>query len=132
MGTKRTVDYELSARELNWNNKGKRQLKPKASVLFHLYTDMDDDFEKSNGTIYLEMRDVYFCAATTTRQSVFPPTYGIASSPSGRSGSARATTLTFPSSNQASPASETGPSRCRRILIVAVRLCRRSKENVPA
>ncbi len=73
MGTKRTVDYELSARELNWNNKGKRQLKPKASVLFHLYTDMDDDFEKSNGTIYLEMRDVYFCASNNNATIGIPP-----------------------------------------------------------
>ena len=56
MSTKRTIDYEHSSREL----KGKKPLKPKTSVPFHLYTDVHDDLDKANGTVYLEMQGVLF------------------------------------------------------------------------
>jgi hypothetical protein len=63
MSTKRTIDYEYSAHAV----KGKRPLKPKTKVPFHLYTDMQDDDSKENGTVYLEMQGVQFSA---TKDSV--------------------------------------------------------------
>ena len=74
MSTKRTIDFERSAREVNLNRtKGKRQIKPKTSVPFHLYTDMQDDLDKANGTVYLEMQDVYFSASTNSVTVGIPP-----------------------------------------------------------
>ncbi len=75
MSTKRTIDYEHSARELNLNRtKGKRQIKPKTSVPFHLYTDWyDDDNDKTRGTVYLELHGVQFAASTNSVTVGIPP-----------------------------------------------------------
>ncbi len=69
MSTKRTIDYEHSAREL----KGTKQRKPRTSVPFHLYSDMQDDLSKENGTVYLEMQGVYFSASTNSVTVGIPP-----------------------------------------------------------
>ena len=73
MSTKRTIDFEHSAVDLNLNRKGKRQLKPKTRVPFHLYTDMQDDLDKANGTVYLEMRGVQFAATKDSVTVGIPP-----------------------------------------------------------
>jgi hypothetical protein len=73
MSTKRTIDFEHSAVDLNLNRKGKRQLKPKTRVPFHLYTDMQDDDGKESGTVYLEMRGVYFAASKNSVTVGIPP-----------------------------------------------------------
>lgn len=69
MITKRTIDYEHSSREL----KGKKPLKPRASVPFHLYTDAQDDLDKANDTVYLEMRGVQFAATKDSVTVGIPP-----------------------------------------------------------
>jgi hypothetical protein len=69
MSTKRTIDYEQSAHEV----KGKKQRKPKTSVPFHLYSDMQDDLSKENGTVYLEMQGIYFSASTNSVTVGIPP-----------------------------------------------------------
>ena len=69
MSTKRTIDYEPFSREL----KGKRALRPKTSVPFHLYTDMQDDLDQANGTVYLEMRGVQFSATKDSVTVGIPP-----------------------------------------------------------
>ncbi len=73
MSTKRTIDYEHSALDLNLNRKGKRQLKPKTSVPFHLFTDMLDDDREENGTVYLGLQDVFFSASKNTIIVGIPP-----------------------------------------------------------
>ena len=69
MSTKRTIDYEPFSREL----KGKRAVRPKTTVPFHLYTDMEDDLDQANGTVYLEMRGVQFSASKDSVTVGIPP-----------------------------------------------------------
>ena len=73
MSTKRTIDYEHSALDLNRNRKGKKPLKPKTRVPFHLYTDAQDDLDKANGTVYLEMQGVQFAATKDSVTVGIPP-----------------------------------------------------------
>ncbi len=74
MSTKRTIDYEHSARDLNLNRKGKKKLTPKTSVPFHLYTDWHDDADdKTRGTVYLDMRGVSFSASKDSVTVGIPP-----------------------------------------------------------
>ncbi len=80
-----TIDYEHSALDLNRNRNGKRPLKPKTSVPFHLDTDGLDDLDKANGTlckhnscsenntVYLEMQGVQFSATKDSLTVGIPP-----------------------------------------------------------
>jgi hypothetical protein len=69
MSTKRTIDYEHSAHEV----KGKRAVRSKTRVPFHLYTDAQDDLDKANGTVYLEMQGVQFSASKGSVTVGIPP-----------------------------------------------------------
>jgi len=73
MSTKRTIDYEHSAPDLNQNRKGKKPIRPKTRVPFHLYTDAQDDDSKENGTVYLELQGVQFSASKDSVTVGIPP-----------------------------------------------------------
>ena len=72
MSTKRTIDYEQSVRDLN-RAKGKRPLKPKTSVPFHLYTDMQDDLRQGQRHGLQQMQGVQFSATKDSVTVGIPP-----------------------------------------------------------
>ena len=72
MSTKRTIDHEFDERTLNFNNKGKRKRKPKTSVPFHLFTDMEDDSDAC-GTVHLRLDKADFVAYPGSIEVCIPP-----------------------------------------------------------
>ena len=70
--TKRTIDHEFDERTLNWNNKGKRKRKPKTSLSFHLFTDMEDDRDAC-GTVHLRLDKADFVAYPGSVEVCIPP-----------------------------------------------------------
>jgi hypothetical protein len=64
MSTKRTIDHELHIKGM--------KPKPKTSVPFHLYTDMEDDNDAC-GTVHLDISGVSFVASPGGVDIAIPP-----------------------------------------------------------